>query len=75
MYDLVIRNGRIHDGTGAPPFDGDLAVVGGTIAAVGQLDETLVGPDTEVIDARGLMVTPGFIDAHTHYDGQITWDP
>jgi N-acyl-D-aspartate/D-glutamate deacylase len=75
MYTLVIRNGRIHDGTGAPAFAGDVAVDGTTIAAVGSIDESLVGPDTEIVDAEGLMVTPGFVDAHTHYDGQITWDP
>ncbi len=75
MYDLVIRNGKIYDGTGAPAFDGDLAIEGERIAAVGRIDEALVGPDTETIDATGRIVTPGFVDAHTHYDGQITWDP
>lgn len=75
MYDLVVRNGQIHDGTGARAFRGDIAIVGRTIAAVGQIDESEIGPQTEVIDAGGHMVTPGFIDAHTHYDGQITWDP
>ena len=75
MYSLVIRNGTIYDGTGSAPFEGDLAVTGSTISAVGELDEALVGPDTEVIDASGRIVTPGFVDAHTHYDGQVTWDP
>ena len=75
MYDLVIRNGKIYDGTGAPAFDGDLAIEGDRIVAVGALDDALVGPDTETIDATGRIVTPGFVDAHTHYDGQITWDP
>ncbi|MCR9096173.1 MAG: amidohydrolase family protein [bacterium] len=75
MYDLVIRNGEIYDGTGAPAFDGDLAIEGDRIVAVGALDDALVGPDTETIDATGRIVTPGFVDAHTHYDGQITWDP
>ena len=75
MYRMVIRNGTIYDGTGGEPFEGDVAIIGGEIAAVGAIDETLVGPDTEVIDAAGRIVTPGFVDAHTHYDGQVTWDP
>ncbi len=75
MYDLVIRNGLVYDGTGAPPVRADVAVAGQTIAAVGDLDGDRVGPGTEVIDATGHIVTPGFVDAHTHYDGQITWDP
>ena len=75
MYDLLIRNGTVHDGLGSAPRVADVAVIGTTIAAVGTVDESLVGPDTEVIDAEGLLVTPGFVDAHTHYDGQVTWDP
>jgi len=75
MYDLVIRNGKIYDGTGEPAFDGDLAIEGDRIVAVGAIDDALVGPETETIDATGRIVTPGFVDAHTHYDGQITWDP
>ena len=75
MYSLVIRNGRIYDGTGSPPIEGDLALHGDTVAAVGAIDESEVGADTEVIDATGRIVTPGFVDAHTHYDGQVTWDP
>lgn len=74
-YDLVIRKGIIHDGTGVPPRPGDVAVIGDRIAAVDEVDEDLVGPDTEIIDAEGLIVTPGFVDVHTHYDGQVTWDP
>jgi N-acyl-D-aspartate/D-glutamate deacylase len=72
MYDLIVRHGTIVDGTGAPPFVGDIAVHGGRIVAVGP---KLDGDATEIIDARGLLVTPGFVDIHTHYDGQVTWDP
>jgi N-acyl-D-aspartate/D-glutamate deacylase len=75
MYSMVIRNGTIYDGTGSPPVEGHVAIAGRTIAAVGEIDEALVGPATESIDATGRIVTPGFVDAHTHYDGQVTWDP
>ncbi|MBK9179754.1 MAG: amidohydrolase family protein [Acidimicrobiales bacterium] len=71
MADLVIRHGTIVDGTGAPAFTGDVAVTDGLITAVGEVDE---GGDRE-IDAEGLTVTPGFVDIHTHFDGQATWDP
>jgi len=69
-YDLVIRGGRIVDGSGGEPFDGDVAVVGNRIAAVGRID----GRGAQEIDAAGCIVTPGFVDIHTHYDGQITWE-
>src|SRR5215469_4426085 len=69
-YDLVIRGGTVVDGTGEPGFDADVAVKDGVIAAVGKVS----GSGAEEIDARGLMVTPGFVDIHTHYDGQATWD-
>jgi N-acyl-D-amino-acid deacylase len=72
MYDLLIRNGTVVDGTGRPPFVADVAVTGGTVVAIG---EGLDGDSAEVIDATGLLVTPGFVDIHTHYDGQVTWDP
>ncbi len=75
MYDLVIRHGRVYDGTGAPPFEGDVAIEGDRIVAVGDVDAAKIGSRTEEIDATGRIVTPGFVDAHTHYDGQITWDP
>jgi len=69
--DLVIRGGAIVDGTGAPPVEGDVAIEGDRIAAVGRVAES----GREEIDARGLLVTPGFVDVHTHLDAQITWDP
>jgi N-acyl-D-aspartate/D-glutamate deacylase len=68
-YDLVIRGGVIVDGTGRPGFAGDVAVRDGRIAAVGQVE----GQGAEEIDATGRLVTPGFVDIHTHYDGQVTW--
>jgi N-acyl-D-amino-acid deacylase len=69
-YDMVIRGGTIIDGTGSAPFSADVAILDGVIAAVGTVD----GCGREEIDAEGLTVTPGFVDAHTHYDGQITWE-
>ena len=69
-YDLVIRGGTIIDGSGAPGFAGDIAVQGDRIVAVG----TVSGTGREEIDATGCIVTPGFVDVHTHYDGQATWD-
>lgn len=68
-YDLIIRGGTILDGSGAPAFEGDVAVSGGVISAVGKVN----GKGIEEIDARGQAVTPGFVDLHTHYDGQVTW--
>jgi len=68
-YDLIIRNGTIVDGLGGEPFVGDVAVSNGVIAAVGAVD----GDAAREIDATGLLVTPGFVDLHTHYDGQAIW--
>ena len=71
MHDLVIRGGTIVDGTGVAAFTGDVAIDDGLITAVG----TVEAKGREEIDARGKIVTPGFVDVHTHYDGQATWDP
>ena len=69
-YDLIIRGGSVHDGLGSPARIADVAVKDGRIAAIGKVD----GSAAEEIDARGLLVTPGFVDVHTHYDGQATWE-
>lgn len=71
MYDILIRNGLVVDGTGVAPRVADVAIQDGRIAAVAQ---ALEGEAAEIIDAAGKIVTPGFIDVHTHYDGQVTWD-
>jgi N-acyl-D-amino-acid deacylase len=68
-YELIIRNGTIVDGLGGEPFVGDVAIVDGVIAAVGAVD----GESAKELDATGLLVTPGFVDLHTHYDGQAIW--
>jgi N-acyl-D-amino-acid deacylase len=70
MHDLVIRGGTVVDGTGGKPYAADVAIDGGLITAVGKIDS----PAREEIDATGKIVTPGFVDIHTHYDGQATWD-
>ncbi len=71
MHDLVIRNGTVVDGTGAPARAADVAIDSGRITAIGQVADQ----GREEIDAAGLLVTPGFVDIHTHYDGQVVWDP
>src|SRR6202044_2643627 len=71
MNDLVVRNGRVIDGTGRAARGADVAVSDGIVTdgVVG------IGRGRREIDAEGLLVTPGFVDPHTHYDGQATWDP
>src|SRR3981081_1695278 len=71
MHDIVIRGGTIVDGTGKAAYAGDVAIADGRIAAVGGKQ----GPGRRDIDAGGLLVTPGWVDIHTHYDGQAMWDP
>ena len=68
-YDLIIRGGSLHDGLGSPARTADVAIKDGCVAAIG----TVTGTAAETIDATGLLVTPGFVDVHTHYDGQATW--
>ena len=70
MDDLIIRNAHIVDGTGRPAFTGDVAVNGGRITEVGAIDR----PARRVVDAGGKLLTPGFVDIHTHFDGQVCWD-
>lgn len=72
MFDLKITGGTIVDGTGRPAYVGDVAIKDGVIVEVGPAVD---GDASEVIDATGLVVTPGFVDIHTHFDGQATWDP
>ena len=71
MHDIVIRGGTIMDGTGKCAFSGDVAIAEGRITGVGGKQ----GPARREIDATGLMITPGWVDVHTHYDGQAMWDP
>ena len=71
MYDLIIKNGTIYDGTGDKPFVADIAIKGRKIEAIGELDEV----SKQTINAEQKIVAPGFVDIHTHYDGQVTWDP
>ena len=71
MYDMVIRNGTVIDGSGSPGRVSDVGIKAGCIVAVGQD----IGPAEKEVDATGLLVTPGWVDVHTHYDGQVSWDP
>ncbi len=71
MFDFVIRGGTVLDGTGQPGFTADIAIDGGRIVAVGEVTEG----GREELDATGLLITPGIIDPHTHYDAQLFWDP
>jgi len=71
MLDLIINNAQIIDGTGSEPYSGSIGIEGGRIKAVG----AVAGPARETIDAGGCVVSPGFVDVHTHYDAQVFWDP
>ena len=70
MYDMLLKNGTIVDGNGGAPYIADVAIADGKIAAIG----SNLGDARETVDVIGKLVTPGFIDPHTHYDGQVTWD-
>ena len=70
-YDMIIKNGKVIDGSGLPGFHGDVAVNGGRIVEIGKVS----GEGRQVLNADGLVVAPGIIDNHTHYDAQVTWDP
>ena len=74
MFDLIIRNAKLVDGSGAPARHADIAIENGKIAKISDLDTLTEKAKTE-IDAKGDLVTPGWVDVHTHYDGQVTWDP
>ena len=69
MLDLIIKNGDIVDGTGSKAFKGDLGILNGTIVKIGEISDEA----KNIIDASGSHVIPGFVDIHTHYDGQVTW--
>src|SRR5687768_16093322 len=71
MHDVVLRGGLVVDGTGDDPRHADVAIDGGRITEVGRVE----AKGAEELDATGKVVTPGFVDIHTHYDGQVTWDP
>ncbi|MBV1876981.1 MAG: amidohydrolase family protein [Pseudomonadales bacterium] len=71
MHDLIIKGGNIVDGSGEPQFSGDIAIDNGVITEIGKI----TAKAAETIDADGLLVAPGWVDIHTHYDGQATWDP
>ena len=69
-FDLVIRGGTVVDGTGGAPIEADVGIIGNKIAAIGDVP----GSGAEELDAKGKLVTPGFVDIHTHYDAQAVWD-
>jgi len=71
MHDLIIRGGTVVDGTGKASLTADVAVKDGLVVEVGKITEQA----KRTMDAKGLLVTPGWVDIHTHYDGQVSWDP
>src|SRR5262249_43816705 len=71
VHDLIVRGGTVVDGTGAPGRTADVAISDGVVTEVGRVE----GAARQEIDADGALVTPGFVDIHTHFDGQVTWDP
>src|SRR5678815_1953083 len=71
MYDLILKGGRIYDGSGLPSFNGDIATRDGKIAAIGRISEAA----DRVLNVDGLAIAPGIIDFHTHFDAQLWWDP
>src|SRR5579872_3816888 len=71
MFDLIVKNARVVDGTGRPEYRTDVGIEGDRIAEIGKIS----APAREVIDAEDRVLSPGFVDVHTHYDAQITWDP
>ena len=71
MYDLLLKGGRIYDGSGMPSYQGDVGIKNGKIVEIGRLKESA----TRTLNVDGLAVAPGFIDPHTHLDAQLFWDP
>ena len=71
MYDLILKGGRIYDGSGMPSFIGDVAIRDGRIEEIGRINAAA----DQVLDVGGLAVAPGIIDFHTHFDAQLWWDP
>ena len=71
MYDLLLKGGRIYDGSGMPSYNGDVGIKNGKIVEIGRLKESA----TRTLNVDGLAVAPGFIDPHTHLDAQLFWDP
>ena len=71
MYDIVVKNGLIVDGSGMPGYRSDLGIKAGKVAHIGRIEDA---QGSQIIDAEGCVVAPGFIDPHTHFDAQLLWD-